>query len=56
MIIEILKKELRAIEEGIAHMEMTDTAWHRDYTTLCKKKKIIKKAIRKLQKLEEKRS
>ena len=52
MIIEILKTELEAIEEGLTHMELNDMAWHRDYAIFCKKKRIIKKAIKKLQKLE----
>ena len=55
MIIEILKTELKAIEGGIEHLDLNDMAWHRDYVTLCKKKRIIKKAIKKLQKLEENR-
>ncbi len=52
MIIESLKNELIAIEEGLTYMELNDMAWHRDYAILRKKKRIIKKAIRKLQKLE----
>lgn len=55
MIIEVLKNELRAIEGGIEHLDLNDMAWHRDYGILCKKKRIIKKAINKLQKLEENR-
>lgn len=50
--IEKMKDELRAIEEGICYMELTDTAWSPAYTNLCKKRKILKKAIKKLQKLE----
>lgn len=50
--IEKLKEELCAIEEGIEHMELTDTAWHPVYTKLCKKRKILKKTIHKLEKLE----
>lgn len=50
--IEKLKNELAAIEDGIYHMEMTDTAWSPAYTALCKKRRILKKAIRKLEKLE----
>ena len=50
--IEKMKDELRAIEEGITYMEETDTAWSPAYTKLCKKRRILKKAIRKLEKLE----
>ena len=50
--IQKLKDELRAIEEGITYMELSDTAWSPAYTNLCKKKRILKKAIKKLEKLE----
>ena len=50
--IEKLKNELRCIEEGIVYMEEADTAWSPAYTTLCKKRRILKKAIHKLEKLE----
>ena len=55
MIIKALTNELRAIEGCIEHMEITDTAWCREYTVLRKKKRIVKNAIKKLQKLEENR-
>lgn len=50
--IEKMRDELRAIEEGISYMELTDTAWSPAYTKLCKKRKILKKTIHKLEKLE----
>lgn len=50
--IEKLKEELRSIEEGIEYMELSDTAWHPAYTNLCKKRRILKKTIKKLEKLE----
>ena len=50
--IEKLRDELKAIEEGIEYMELSDTAWTPAYTNLCKKRKILKKTINKLQKLE----
>lgn len=50
--IEKLKDELRSIEEGIEYMEQSDTAWSPAYTTLCKKRRILKKTISKLEKLE----
>ena len=50
--IEKLKEELRSIEEGIEYMELSDTAWSPAYTNLCKKRRILKKTIHKLEKLE----
>ena len=50
--IEKLKDELMSIEEGIFYMEQSDTAWSRDYTKLRKKRKILKKTIKKLERLE----
>lgn len=50
--IEKLKDELRSIEEGITYMELTDTAWMPVYTKLLKKRRILKRAIHKLEKLE----
>lgn len=50
--IEKLKSELMSIEEAIIYMEESDTAWYPAYATLCKKRKILKRAIRKLERLE----
>lgn len=50
--IEKLKDELMSIEEGIYYMEQSDTAWSPAYTKLCKKRRILKKTIRKLERLE----
>lgn len=50
--IEKMKNELKCIEEGITYLEESDTAWSPAYTKLCKKRRILKKAIRKLEKLE----
>ena len=50
--LEKLKTELRSIEEGIEYMELSDTAWHPTYTKLCKMKRIIKKTIKKLERIE----
>ncbi len=50
--LEKLKQELRIIEEGIEYMELSDTAWTPAYTKLCKKKKVLKKAIRKIERIE----
>ena len=50
--IEKLKDELRAAEGYIEHMELDDIAWCCEYKILCKRKKLLKKAIRILEKLE----
>lgn len=50
--LEKLRTELRAIEEGIEHMELSDTTWHPTYTKLCKMKRVIKKTIKKLERIE----
>ena len=50
--IEKLKDELSIIEEAIIYMEESDTAWSPAYTKLCKKRRILKKTIRKLERLE----
>lgn len=50
--LEKLKAELKAIEEGIEYMEASDTAWHPAYVNLCKKRRILKKTIKKLDRLE----
>lgn len=51
--IERLKNELREIENSIFYMEECDTAWTPAYTKLCKERKILKKAIHKLEKVEK---
>ena len=51
--IEKLKDELRYIEEGIFYMEESDTAWSPAYTKLCKKRRILKKTIKKLERIEK---
>lgn len=50
--IEKLKNELASVEEGIYYMEETDTAWSPAYTKLCKKRRILKRTIRRLERLE----
>lgn len=50
--IQKLKEELRSVEEGIVYMELSDTAWSPAYTKLCKKKRILKKTIKRLEMLE----
>ena len=50
--VEKLKHELASIEEAIYYMEQTDTAWYPAYAKLCKKRKILMRTIRKLERLE----
>lgn len=50
--IEKLKNELASVEEGIFYMEQDDTAWSPAYTKLVKKRRILRKTIHKLEKLE----
>lgn len=50
--IEKMKDELRSIEEAIIYMEETDTAWYPAYAKLCKKRRILKRTIKRLEKLE----
>jgi hypothetical protein len=50
--IETIKKEIRAIEEGIEYMELADTAWTPAYTKLRKTKRILAKTLKKLERLE----
>lgn len=52
--LEMMKNQLSKIEEGIRYMEDTDTAYHPTYTKLLKERRILKKALRKLERLEAK--
>lgn len=53
--IEKMKNELRSIEEGILYMEQTDTAWSPVYTKLRKQRRVLKKTIKKLERLEKRK-
>ena len=48
-----LKRELKSIEEGIMHMELTDTAYTRCYTDLVKRKKLLKKTIKNIERMDK---
>lgn len=50
--IELLKRELDSLDEAILHMEANDHADTKEFSKLIKKKKIIKKALRRICKLE----
>ncbi len=52
--IEKMKDELRSIEEGIFYMEESDTAWSPAYTGLCKKRRILKRTIKKFERIGKK--
>ena len=52
MIVEKMKDELSSIEEAILYMEENDTAWYPAYANLCKKRRILKRTIKKLERLE----
>lgn len=52
MYIEDIKKVLSTVEESIYYLEETDMACGVMYTRLCKKRRILKKAIKKLERLE----
>ena len=52
--IDRLKKELIYIDEGLYHMELDNEIWTKHYRYLCKRRKIIKVTLKKLQKLEGK--
>ncbi len=51
--IDKLKKELRNLDEAIEYTELSDMAYTYHYTYLIKKRKIVAKTIKKLEKLEE---
>lgn len=50
----VLKQELELIEETIEHMEQSDLSYLPSYTTLKRRRRIIKRTIRQLEKLERK--
>lgn len=50
--VEKLKHELASIEEGIEYMEKTDTAWSPAYPILRKRRRILKRAIKGLERVE----
>lgn len=51
--LEKTKKELSSIEEAINYAEASDMAWTPYYTELCHKRKLLKKEIKKLEKMEK---
>lgn len=53
--IERLKNELVYIEEAIVYMQDSSTSWHPAYTNLCKQRRILKRAIKRLERLVNKK-
>lgn len=54
--IEKLKNELASIEEGLYYAEMNGDVWTSSYTRLLKKRRILKRTIKQLERLEAKRN
>lgn len=54
--IEKMRNELMSIEEGIRYMEDADTAWSPAYTKLCKKRKLLMRFIRRIERLDKKQN
>ena len=50
--IEKMKDELASIEEGINYAEINDDVWSASYTRLLKKRRILKRTIKQLERLE----
>ena len=48
----MMKYEIMSIEEAMYHMEMNGETNCRHYTKLCKKRRILKRTLRKLERLE----
>jgi hypothetical protein len=53
--IEELKKMLNRIDNDVVYLEENDEAWSKLYTNLYRQRRVLKKAIRKLEKLEAKK-
>ena len=50
--LESMKNHLRAIDGEIEHMELSDHAFTREYIALRKQRRILARAIRKIERLE----
>ena len=53
--IEAIKEELSRIEEALCYMEEEDEAFYPEYPKLLKKRRILIRTVRKLEKLEGKK-
>ena len=52
--IEKLKSELRSVEYTMIEMEDNDMAWSVAYTKLCKEMRVLKKTIKRLERIGKK--
>ena len=50
--LEIMKDHLKAIDGAIEHMELSDHTYTREYVLLRKKRRILAKAIKKLERIK----
>lgn len=48
-----LKTELASIEEGIEHMELNDHAYTRCYAKLVKRKKLLKRTLKQIERMDK---
>ena len=46
---------IMSIDESIYHCIESDQAWSKEYTLLCKQRRVLKRAVKKLARLEAKR-
>ena len=53
--IEVLKLQLAALNGEIEHAVLSDMTYTRNFTYLVKQRRIVSKAVRKLEKLEERK-
>ena len=50
-LIEKIRSELRGIEYAMLEMEARDEAWSLEYTRLCRQRRILGRAIRRLERV-----
>lgn len=50
--LESMKNHLKALDGEIEHMELSDHAYTREYAVLKKKRRILAKAIKKLERIK----
>ncbi len=53
--IKTLTDLIANIDESLFYLIESDQAWSKEYTRLCKERRILKRAVKKLAKLEAKR-
>ena len=50
-VVEALEREIRSLEEGITYAELTDTAWHPDYTRWVRRRRFLSWVLKRYQKM-----